>query len=382
MQGIEHLLNKKFLQMKEWLEWKMRQSLFYFSTDIRNSGFKVATIDANFFPAGFGLFSECAKKRAAKKIEKKIKGKKVLLLIEDHTRNQFYFKNVHAIGSILTMAGNEVRFANLSNLTVSQSCNLHLEKISRKEDKLLTSSGFIPDVVVINNDMISSKPEVLDDILQECIPPTGIGWFNRKKSDYFCHYDQVVKDFCDEFEIDSWFFSAYWNRCDNVDFKRKIGTESIYNAAEDLIAKISKKYQEYQIKDTPYVFIKANRGSYGMGVVPIFDPQQIVDPNKSLRKKMESTKGNTLIQDVLIQEGVKTVDKHLGHPSELMCYTMYGEVVAFIDRYNTLHNSQENLNSSGMQFADSVHHAGENKVLFLVSALSVIAAEREILQVL
>ena len=85
-----------------------------------------------------------------------------------------------------------------------------------------------------------------------------------------------------------------------MDFKRKIGTESIYNAAEDLIAKISKKYQEYQIKDTPYVFIKANRGSYGMGVVPIFDPQQIVDPNKSLRKKMESTKGNTLIQDVLI----------------------------------------------------------------------------------
>ena len=33
---------------------------------------------------------------------------------------------------------------------------------------------------------------------------------------------------------------------------------------------------------------------------------------------------------------------------------------------------KENLNSSGMQFADSVHHAGENKVLFLVSALSVI----------
>ena len=31
---------------------KLGQSLFYFSTDIRNSGFKVATIDANFFPAG------------------------------------------------------------------------------------------------------------------------------------------------------------------------------------------------------------------------------------------------------------------------------------------------------------------------------------------
>ena len=59
MIGPLHLLEKKILdkqeEIEDWfaLQWQLSPAPVYGSVDLRNSGFKLAPVDMNLFPAGF-----------------------------------------------------------------------------------------------------------------------------------------------------------------------------------------------------------------------------------------------------------------------------------------------------------------------------------------
>jgi glutamate--cysteine ligase len=59
MNGPWHLLEKQMLanqsKIEGWLEkqWQLTPAPVYGSVDLRNSGFKLAPVDMNLFPAGF-----------------------------------------------------------------------------------------------------------------------------------------------------------------------------------------------------------------------------------------------------------------------------------------------------------------------------------------
>ncbi|MGN7618908.1 MAG: glutamate--cysteine ligase [Ehrlichia sp.] len=84
---------------------------------------------------------------------------------------------------------------------------------------LQTGCGFIPDLILLNNDMTSGIPEVLRNLkYQSVMPSLFLGWFNRSKSNHFSIYQKLSMEFCERFNIDPWLISALYSSCRNVSF--------------------------------------------------------------------------------------------------------------------------------------------------------------------
>ena len=91
-------------------QWQEHTPPFYSSVDLRNSGFKLAPVDTNLFPGGFNNLNPeflplCvhAVQSTIDKVCPEARG--VLLIPENHTRNQFYLQNVAQLALILRQAG-------------------------------------------------------------------------------------------------------------------------------------------------------------------------------------------------------------------------------------------------------------------------------------
>src|SRR5579885_2078392 len=97
-----HFLETHFLENKKVIEdwflsqWESTRPPIYGSIDLRNSGFKIAPIDMNLFPAGFNNLNPdflAQTAAAAKKIIQVVSpyAKKILIIPESHTRNLYYW---------------------------------------------------------------------------------------------------------------------------------------------------------------------------------------------------------------------------------------------------------------------------------------------------
>lgn len=399
--NLTKYLENKLIAMNDWCnsQLALEEKLTYLSLDIRNAGFKIAPVDANFFPAGFNLLSEVNKKKATEIIKSQYTEKKILLIAEDHTRNSHYLNNILALKTIFAKAGNTVKIANFLSPLENEAINSRLENndfgglgiitkihsLTKQNNKLLTLEGFLPEIIILNNDLISNIPEPLLNLEQPCTPDPRLGWCNRHKMDYFLHYNKIVEEFSCYFDTDPWLFSTIIEKCSNVDFQKSQNLEALAEGVETTLHKTAAKYKEYNIIEKPYVFIKASKGSYGLGVISVDSASQVLNMNKILRKKMQVTKGRTPITEVIIQEGLKTIENYHGSPAEPMVYSLYNEIIGYIWRYNTLNDSSSNLNSKGMHFIDYteqlIHNTDSNdsnkKVLDIAIKLSIIAGTRE-----
>ncbi|MFX5756868.1 glutamate--cysteine ligase, partial [Acinetobacter baumannii] len=76
-----------------------------------------------------------------------------------------------------------------------------------------------------------------------------------------------------------------------------------------LLSKIRKKYKEYGIKEQPFVFIKANAGTYGMGIMAVKDASEIKDLNRKQRTGMLAGKEGLEVSEVIVQEGVHSFER-------------------------------------------------------------------------
>ena len=101
----------------------------YGSTDLRQQRFrKLAPVDLNLFPGGFNnlndAFLPLCIQAAQAAVERIHPGASQLLLIpENHTRNQFYLQNVAKLVSILRLTGLKIRVGTLlPEITGSRPC--------------------------------------------------------------------------------------------------------------------------------------------------------------------------------------------------------------------------------------------------------------------
>ena len=129
--------------------------------------------------------------------------------------------------------------------------------------------------VLLNNDLSSGIPNFLDDVKQVILPSKNIGWTSRSKSEHFNYYSDVCRNFSKLLGIDSWLIEPEFRNCGEINFKTKQGEECLVYNAEKLFKLISEKYQKYNIDEKPYIIIKADSGTYGMGVISIDDINQI-----------------------------------------------------------------------------------------------------------
>jgi glutamate--cysteine ligase len=351
---IEHWFREK---------WLLHDIPFYGSVDLRNSGYKLAPVDMNLFPGGFNNIHSEFIPLAAQIINTLI-GKycphatKVLLIPENHTRNIAYLKNVYTLNFILEQAGIETRIGSLSEeisspttIEVSDGVSMVYYPLKRVANRVMTSDGFDPCVVLLNNDLSAGRPAILEQIEQVLLPPLNAGWYMRKKTHFFNIYDQVCNEFASLFKIDSWLINPFFTQSDGLDFSESSGLDKLANSVAQILAKTANKYQQYGIKDTPYVIVKANSGTYGMGIMSIKSPDEIMAINRKSRNKMAVIKDGQAVSDVIVQEGVYTIEQINKHTAEPVIYMMGSSVVGGFYRVNAKKAADENLNSNGASFA-------------------------------
>jgi glutamate--cysteine ligase len=344
------------------LRWQEHTPPFYCSVDLRNSGFKLAPVDTNLFPGGFNNLSAAmmplAVQAATAAVEKICPEAKNLLLIpENHTRNRWYLENVATLAAILRQTGLEVRIGSLNpeitapaEFETASGRKLRVEPMQRKDGRL-GIDGFDPCAILVNNDLSAGIPDILKGLEdQYLLPPLHAGWAVRRKSTHFAAYDQVAAEFAQLLSIDPWLLNPYHARCGEIDFQARAGEDCLASNVSMLLEKIRLKYLEYGIKDKPYVAVKADAGTYGMGVMMVHDAAEVRDLNRKQRNKMAVGKEGLAVSEVIIQEGVHTVERIEDKVAEPVVYMIDRYVVGGFYRVHGARAADENLNAPGAHF--------------------------------
>lgn len=364
LQLESHLLERQ-TQVETWLreQWLATPAPFYASVDLRNAGFKLAPVDTNLFPAGFNnlspSFIPLSIQAAQSAVERACPtAKRVLIVAENHTRNLFYLESLETLRDIFQKAGLESRIGSLREditepLTVDLPSGKQclLEPLLRKGDRVAVGD-FSPCLVLLNNDLSGGRPAILEGLEQEVMPPLHAGWSNRKKSHHFTQYRAVAKEFAAQIDIDPWLIEPLTLQCGEVNFKEKAGLECLARNIDNLLMSIRKKYREYNIDREPFVVVKADSGTYGMGIMTVKSADEIYNLNRKQRNKMSSAKEGLVVDNVLVQEGVYTFET-LGDGqavAEPVVYMMDHFVIGGFYRVHTGRGPNENLNAPGMHF--------------------------------
>jgi len=359
-----HLLAHQ-ADIERWLrlQWQDTPAPFYASVDLRNAGFKLAPVDTNLFPAGFNNLSPTTIPLAIQALQSAIErlnisARNILLIPENHTRNLYYLESVATLRDILQKAGYQVRIGSLlpdlqtpQEFTLPSKQSLLLEPLIRDDDCLLVKD-FVPCLALLNNDLSLGRPPILEDIHQQIVPPLHVGWSTRLKSTYFNIYSQVAKEFSEQIDIDPWLIDPMFRNCGEINFMKKEGYECLADNVDALLGAIQHKYSEYNVPHQPFVIVKADAGSYGMGVMTVHNGEEILALNRKQRTRMSSTKEGQKISQVILQEGVYTFEtwgskKAVAEP---VVYMIDHFVVGGFYRVHTTRGINENLNAPGMHF--------------------------------
>ena len=357
-----HLLDQQ-PRIEHWFrtQWQNHSAPFYASVDLRNSGFKLAPVDTNLFPGGFNNlnpdFMPLCVQAAMAAVEKVCPvAQRFLLIPESHTRNIYYLQNVATLVQILRHAGLQVRIGSLlpeitapTTLDLPDGHQLTLEPIRREGGKLKLD-GFDPCAIVLNNDLSAGIPDILKGLKQPIIPPLHAGWATRRKTNHFSAYDQVAQEFAAIIHIDPWLINPYFDDCREINFQERSGEECLAAKVDELLKDIREKYREYGVENTPFVIVKADAGTYGMGIMTVKDASEVKGLNRKQRNKMSVIKEGRQVSEVIIQEGVYTFESINQAVAEPVVYMMDHFVVGGFYRVHTGRGKDENLNAPGMHF--------------------------------
>ena len=372
---LEQRMLESLPAIERWfrLEWMEHTPPFYTSVDLRNAGFKLAPVDTNLFPGGFNnLTTEMlplAVQAAMAAIEKICPEAKNLLLIpEKHTRNSFYLMNVARLMEIFHMAGLNVRLGTLdesitapTDVPLPDGNALTVEPLVRTRNRL-GLKDFDPCTILLNNDLSAGIPKILEGLHEQyLLPPLHAGWAIRRKTNHFAAYEEVAKKFAKLLGMDPWLINPMYARCGEVNFSDGSGAECLTSNAETLLGKIRRKYKEYGIQEKPFIIVKADAGTYGMGIMTVRDPKDLADLNRRSRNKMSVIKDGQEVSEVILQEGVPTYERVNDSVAEPVVYMIDRYVVGGFYRVNPERGTDENLNSPGASFVP-LAFAGSNQL--------------------
>jgi glutamate--cysteine ligase len=361
---LEQRILESLPAIERWfrLEWMEHTPPFYTSVDVRNAGFKLAPVDTNLFPSGFNNLTvemlPLAVQAAMAAIEKICPEAKNLLLIpEKHTRNTFYLANVQRLMHIFHMAGLNVRLGTLdeeitqpTEIALHDGSSLTLEPLLRTRGRL-GLKNFDPCTILLNNDLSAGIPPVLANLHEQyLLPPLHAGWAIRRKSNHFAAYEEVAKKFAKLLGMDPWLINPMFARCGEINFSDGSGDECLMSNAETLLGKIRRKYKEYGIQEKPFIIVKADAGTYGMGIMTVRDPKDLVDLSRRTRNKMGVIKDGQEVSEVILQEGVPTYERVNDAVAEPVVYMIDRYVVGGFYRVNAERGIDENLNSPGASY--------------------------------
>jgi len=318
----------------------------YSSIDVRESTFKIAPVDINLFPSGFNNFASDEKiKRLTSLLKTKIDKfapKTIGLVVENFTRNQHYLDNVAVLKKSLELICDKVFLLTIDVETLQVIGFQDSPKISLEE----------LDLIILNNDLSIGCPDELIRLKDKVMPSPEFGWYKRRKETHLKIYNELTFEMIQELnlDIDPWILSTFIDVCEGVDFKNKIGLIELAEKVDVILCKIYDKYKQHKIVDNaPHVFIKANSGTFGMGIMVAHSADDILKINKNQRHSMHLLKQGIHNNSVIIQEGIQTSLKFYDAACENVVYGFDMEVLAKLVRFNKRKSNQQSLNSIGME---------------------------------
>jgi len=352
-------------EIESWFrsQWRRTPAPFYTSVDLRNAGYKLAPVDTNLFPAGFNNLNPAFEALCIQAVQLAVERlscqvDRILIIPENHTRNLFYLESLATLQQIVEKAGFEVKLGSVMKdmsepvtIELESGKSVFLEPLQRNENKI-SVGDFIPELIVLNNDLSSGRPEILESLDQTVTPALDLGWSNRLKSVHFRHYQEIAAEFGKHIGIDPWFINPLFRNCGEIDFMQREGSSCLERNVDVLLKEIQQKYDEYDIKCQPYVIVKADSGTYGMGIMTVNSVNDIVELNRKQRTRMSTIKEGQKVTKVIIQEGVYTHETwgEAETVAEPVVYMIDHNVVGGFYRVHDARAANENLNSPGMRF--------------------------------
>ncbi len=358
---IHQKIVKKLKEVEAWFESKRNQYQIpiYSSYDIRDSGFKVTNVDANIYPAGFNNICPTDQVHAPELMRHYIDrhyGKsvqKILLLTEEHTNNPYYWSNIAALKNIMTAAELKVQVA-IPRVKGSGAVEMQTasgEKLSvcpaYFENQRITACDYESDLIVSNNDFSEYYAEWGSDILSPMNPPRELGWYQRRKSNYFKFYNEIATEFAELIEIEPWTLTVETELFAKFDLADDLSKELLAKKVDEMISRVRDQYKKHNLPGEPFVFIKNNSGTYGLGVVKVVSADEVRSLNYKSRKKMKAAKGGRDVEEVIVQEGVPSITRAEGVTAEPAIYLIGCKLAGGFLRTHADKDETESLNSPG-----------------------------------
>jgi glutamate--cysteine ligase len=283
--------------------------------------------------------------------------KNLLLIPEKHTRNAFDLMNVKTLMRIFHQAGLNVRLGTLdetikapTQVTLPDGSELTLEPLKRTRGRL-GLKDFDPCTILLNNDLSAGVPRVLEHLHEQyLLPPLHAGWSVRRKSNHFKSYEEVAKKFAKLLGMDPWLINPMVAHCGKVDWQHGAGLDSVQSNVDALLGKVRRKYKEYGINEKPFVVVKADNGTHGMGIMTVRDAKELDEISSRTRDRMDVVKDGQPVTEVIIQEGVPTYERMNGAVAEPVVYMIDRYVVGGFYRMHAERGADENLNAPGSSF--------------------------------
>jgi glutamate--cysteine ligase len=361
---VEEVILNKIATIEAWFrkQWQTTPAPITSSVDLRHAGFKVAPVDTNLFPAGFNNLNPEFMPLCIQAAQSTLGGSfssclKILILPESHTRNPFYIQSLNVLRDIFVKAGFIVRIGSLdqaitspTELITEQGEVVVVEPLKRVGTKVQLDN-FEPCLLLLNNDLSTGVPDILQGVEQRIRPTTKLGWASRLKSSHFQFFHEVAEEFAALVGIDAWLINPMFRAIENVDFMAQKGVDVIAEEVDSLLTAIKQKYEHYGIKEKPFVAVKADNGTYGMSVMMVHEGAQLLQLNRKQRTKMSSSKGSQKVTKVMIQEGVYSFETMPnGAVAEPVVYMIGQFVVGGFYRVHQARGTDDNLNAPGMHF--------------------------------
>lgn len=358
---VQSLIHRQILtRMDDVCSWfkKTSEGLavpVYSSYDIRDSGYKVTNVDANIYPAGFNNICPADKETSVGLMGDYLRkhyggAKKILLVTEEHTGNPYYWDNVHAIRELVHQAGYEIRVAFAKPLDGPLDMTSAAGHVVRVESAMPGSpllTEFKPDLIVSNNDFADPHEEWASGNAFPVNPPRELGWYRRRKSRYFKHYNDLVDEFSREADLDPFLLRVETEEFMGFDIESADSRAALADRVDAMLARLREDYRKRGIAQDPFVFVKNNAGTYGLAVVRVGSGAEVKEWNYKSRKKMKAAKGGRDVDDVIIQEGVPSVVRSDEASAEPVIYMIGTDLAGGFLRTHAEKSETDSLNSPG-----------------------------------
>ena len=391
---LQNKIVARYAQIDEWLRSLEKDVPIFMSADIRDAGFKIASIDANLYPAGFNNLDASFHPLAARHLKDALAhynipaGSRLLLISEEHTRNSFYLENIRALSGLLAAAGYSVEVATQFAIADESYVDnaLELRTASGNTVRLYDpayASARLADysALIMNHDSSAGTADWIKNATIPVLPAWQAGWHSRSKARHFAHYRTLMNELAAIVGVDPWFFAPLDAHITGIDINSDADRAKVSEQAAGLLKQIQAKYDEYQIQEKPFVFLKSDHGTYGMAMLSFDNAGEILEINRKEKNKLFKGKSSVVVKDYLLQEGVPTIVREADHFSETVVMLANNQFIGCFARANEQKDGRTSLNSTGMYFKPHTLAATDNdatRVAAIITRVAGIALQREI----